>query len=211
MKKVLLVGDSIRQGYEKYVSMAFEDTAQVFGPKDCGRFAAYVLRYIGIWKAQLKCGDVDLIHWNAGLWDCLRMGDGLPHTELPIYEYYLNRVCDAIERLFPNAQQIFATSTAVREERFTGILKRYNADIEAFNDVAVKVVTARGAKINDLYAVTKDAPIEVYSDSTHFNTAAGTKLVTEPVIACIASTLGITAKQLDYDKQFAKQTEIIGI
>ena len=211
MKKVLLVGDSIRQGYEKYVTMAFEDAAQVFCPKDCGRFAAYVLRYIGIWKAQLKCGDVDLIHWNAGLWDCLRMGDGLPHTELPIYEHYLNRVCDAVERLFPNAQQVFAASTAVREERFDGILKRFNADIEAYNEAAVRIVTARGGKINDLYAITKHAPESVYSDSTHFNTKEGTQLVAEPVIACIANTLGITAKQLDYDKLFTKQTEIIGI
>lgn len=211
MKKVLLLGDSIRQGYEKYVSMAFADTAQVFSPKDCGRFAAYTLRYIGIWKAQLKCGEVDLVHWNAGLWDCLRMGDGLPHTELPVYENYLNRVCDAIERLFPNAQQVFATSTAVREERFTGILKRSNADIEAYNAAAIKVVAARGAKINDLYAVTKDASIEVYSDSTHFNTKEGTQLVTEPVIACIEQTLDIKAKPLDYQTLFTKQTEIIGI
>lgn len=211
MKKVLLVGDSIRQGYERYVTMAFEDTAQVFAPKDCGRFAAYVLRYIGIWKAQLKCGDVDLIHWNAGLWDCLRMGDGLPHTELPIYRNYLNRVCDAIERLFPNAQQVFATSTAVREEQFTGVLKRFNADIEQYNAAAIEVVTARGAKINDLYAVTKNAPQEVYSDSTHFNTKAGTQLVTEPVIACIEQVLGIQAKQLDYNRLFSKQMDIVGI
>ena len=211
MKKVLLVGDSIRQGYEKYVAMAFEDTAQVFAPKDCGRFASYVLRYIGIWKAQLKCGDVDLIHWNAGLWDCLRMGDGLCHTELPVYESYLNRICDAIERLFPNAQQIFATSTAVREERFDGILKRFNADIEAYNEAAIKVVTARGAGINDLYAATKDAPESVYSDSTHFNTQEGTRLVTEPVISSIEQILKIKAKTLDYQSLFTRQTEIIGI
>ena len=211
MKKVLLVGDSIRQGYEKYVTMAFEDTAQVFAPKDCGRFAAYVLRYIGIWKAQLKCGDVDLVHWNVGLWDCLRMGDGLPHTELPIYEHYLNRVCDAIERLFPNAQQVFATSTAVREERFDGILKRFNGDIEAYNEAAVRIVTARGATINDLYAVTKDAPVSAYSDSTHFNTREGTELVTAPVISSIERILNVRAKPLDYQSLFTKQTEIIGI
>lgn len=211
MKKVLLLGDSIRQGVEKYVDMAFEDTAQVFYPKDCGRFTAYTLRYIGIWKAQLKCGDVDLIHWNAGLWDCLRLGDGLPQTERSVYQDNLHRICLAIERLFPNAQQVFATSTAVQEHLFTGVLKRFNADIEAYNAAAIEVVTAHGAKINDLYAVTKNAPAEFYSDSTHFNTKEGTRLVAEPVISCIANNLGVTAKQLDYDKLFAKQTEIIGI
>ena len=59
--------------------------------------------------------------------------------------------------------------------------------------------------------MTKNAPEDVYSDSTHFNTKAGTQLVTEPVIACIEQVLGIQAKPLDYDQLFTKQTEIIGI
>ena len=126
-------------------------------------------------------------------------------------------IVDSVEKLQEaivrtrKAQQIFATSTAVQEDRFSGVLRRYNADIEAFNAAALEVVTARGAKINDLYAVTKGAPAEVYSDSTHFNTAAGTQLVTEPVIACIEEALNIKAKSLDYQVLFQKQTEIIGI
>lgn len=210
MKKVLLLGDSIRQGYEKYVSMAFEDTAQVFSPKDCGRFAAYTLRYIGVWKAQLKCGDVDLVHWNAGLWDCLRLADGLTQTDLPVYRDYLHRICNGLDRLFPNAVKVFATSTAVQEHLY-GVLKRYNRDIETYNAAALEVVREHGARINDLYEVTRNAPPEYYSDSTHFNTKEGTRLVTEPVISCIEQALDIKAKKLDYDALFTKQTEIIGI
>lgn len=211
MKKVLLLGDSIRQGYEAYVSMAFEDTAQIFGPKDCGRFAAYTLRYLGVWKAQLKCGEVDLVHWNVGLWDCLTLADGLTQTELAVYRDYLHRICNGLDRLFPNAVKVFATSTAVQEHLYTGLLKRYNRDIEAFNAAAVEVVGEHGVRINDLYAVTRNAPTEYYSDSTHFNTKEGTRLVTEPVIACVERTLDIRAKKLDYDVLFSKQTNIIGI
>ena len=39
MKKILLLGDSIRIGYGKYVSMAFEGQAQVYAPTDNCRFS----------------------------------------------------------------------------------------------------------------------------------------------------------------------------
>ena len=33
----------------------------------------YVLRFLHYWKAELKIDNVDAIHWNAGLWDTLKM------------------------------------------------------------------------------------------------------------------------------------------
>ena len=52
MKKVLLLGDSIRMGYCKYVKMAFDGSAEIVYPEDCCRFSAYTLRYLGTWKAE---------------------------------------------------------------------------------------------------------------------------------------------------------------
>lgn len=43
MKKVFLLGDSIRKGYDKYVERAFEGKASVYYPEDNCRFAAYTL------------------------------------------------------------------------------------------------------------------------------------------------------------------------
>lgn len=40
MKKILILGDSIRQGYDKYVKMSFQDVAEVYYPGDNCRFAA---------------------------------------------------------------------------------------------------------------------------------------------------------------------------
>ena len=72
MKKIVLIGDSIRQGYDKYVKMAFEGVAEVYYPKENCRFASYILRNLIDWKESMKCGDdVDLVHWNAGVWDNL--------------------------------------------------------------------------------------------------------------------------------------------
>ena len=82
MKKIVLLGDSIREGYDKYVKYAFEGTAKVYYPKENCRFASYILRHLPDWKRDFgECDDVDLVHWNAGLWDDLVMADGRNYTD----------------------------------------------------------------------------------------------------------------------------------
>ena len=72
MKKVLLIGDSIRQGYDKYVKKALADSCEVYYPNENCRFAQFVLRHLSDWKREFNLGDdVDAVHWNTGLWDTL--------------------------------------------------------------------------------------------------------------------------------------------
>jgi hypothetical protein len=59
MKKVVLIGDSIRMGYDKYIKDALNGTAEVFYPSENCRFAEYVLRYAHEWK---KKGNFRLAH-----------------------------------------------------------------------------------------------------------------------------------------------------
>lgn len=212
MKKIVLIGDSIRKGYDRYTKMAFEDVAEVYYPKDNCRFAAYTLRFLRDWKNQFECGeDVDCVHWNVGLWDSLIMAlDGEHLTPIGIYEYYLERICNAIKKLFPSAKVIFATSTPVQEELFLQN-KRYNKDIEEYNSVAIRMAKKHGFEINDLYALTKDAPKSYHSDLTHYYTKEGTKLITDQVVRCIEKSLNIKAKALDYDKLFAQTDDVVGI
>ena len=120
MKKILLLGDSIREGYDKYVKKAFEDTAEVYYPGENCRFAAYITRNLHDWR--IKNGiedDIDLIHWNAGLWDVLILPDGEHLTPLPMYQYYIERLCKMIALYFPKAKVIFATSTPIQESTET--------------------------------------------------------------------------------------------
>lgn len=211
MKKVLLIGDSIRQGYDKYVKMAFEGTAEVVYPTENCRFASYVLRCLADWK-KVCCGgeNVDLIHWNAGLWDCLTMLDGKHHTPIEIYKEYIERCCVVIEKIFPGAKMIFATSTPVQEHLF-GAMKRYNADIEAYNAAATEIVKAHGGEINDLYPLMIAQPEEYHSDLTHYYTKDGTRVITDQVIAHIEKALDIKARELDYNALFAEKKDVIGI
>ena len=212
MKKIVLLGDSIREGYDKYVKHAFEGTAKVYYPKENCRFASYILRHLPDWKRDFgECDDVDLVHWNAGLWDDLVMADGRNHTPIELYGEYIQRVCDVIRLLFPRAKMIFATSTPVREDQFTGIMKRYNRDTREYNAVACETVRKCGGKINDLYTAVDGCPDEYYSDSTHLYTPRGTKLLAERVVASIENALSIKAAEIDYEELFLNPNSITGI
>ena len=175
MKNVLLLGDSIRRGYDSAVKKTLEGIAEVYFPEDNCRFASYLLRYIGDYGALIKNGTPDIIHWNAGLWDCLRQYGEEPHTPLDVYAYYIERICLRIKKLYPNATVIFATSTSVISE----IVKKY------------------GFLIDDLYTVSTKLPESAHSDAVHYYTPEGTEAITNQVLYSLAPHLD-TDKELIY-------------
>ena len=192
MKNVLLVGDSIRIGYDKSVRESLAGKANVYFPEENCRFATFVLRYLHEYKKLIPDGKVDILHWNAGLWDCLRLFEEEPHTPIEVYAYYIDRICQRIQKIFPDSKVIFATSTSVQSERMDKDFKRYNEEIEAYNDAAVAVVKKYGFAVNDLYGVSTKLPAEAHSDPVHYYTPAGTEAFTKQVLSCLALPLGIT-------------------
>jgi len=214
MKKVLLIGDSIRKGYDKYVKLALEDTADVRYPEENCRFSQYVLHHFIDWlrKADFD-GEPDLIHLNAGLWDCAILFDEECLTPVDIYERFMERICVRIRKLCPTARIVIATSTPVIEAGFAHPenFKRYNRDIEALNEVAVAAAKRHGFAVNDLYALLKDVPESFHSDCTHFYTKEATELITGQVCDVICRELDITAKKLDYDALFSEEKDVLGM
>ena len=194
MKNVLLIGDSIRMGYDKAVKNTLKNKANVYFPEENCRFASYVLRYIHEYKSLFGNNHVDVLHWNAGLWDCLRLFGEEPHTPLEVYAYYIERICIRIKKLFPDAQVIFATSTSVQSELMSPDFKRYNEEIEAYNEAAVKIVSKYGFQVNDLYAASAALPEEAHSDAVHYYTPMGTKNFTEQVLSYLLPALGVDEK-----------------
>lgn len=192
MKNVLLIGDSIRMGYDKSVKQTLENIANVYFPNENCRFASYVLRYFHEYKAMVKTGEIDIIHWNAGLWDCLRLFGEEPHTPIEIYKYYIERICIRIKQLCPNAKVIFATSTRVQTEKMSSDFIRYNNEIEQYNTAAVEIVKKYGFSVNDLYTVSVGLPSDAHSDAVHYYTQAGTKAFTDSTVSHIMSALGKT-------------------
>lgn len=200
MKKIALIGDSIRMGYDKYVKEALAGTAEVYYPEENCRFAEYVLRYAHEWKRDGKWGeDVDLVHWNAGLWDALELFGDEPLTSLDYYESAIKRIDNRLRMLFPNAKLIFATSTPVSEEMSDPSFTRHNTTIEKYNEAARRALADTDTVINDLYSLLADVPVSYHSDWVHYYTPEGTELIGGRVIAVICEELGIKANEVNIE------------
>jgi hypothetical protein len=158
MKKVLLLGDSIRMGYDDYVRELLKHRCDVYyDENDNGRFAAYTL-----WQANQffkNYGKFDVVHWNNGYWD---MNVEAPMTEAmhPIDEYmhFLRRIIKEIRR--NGAQIIFATTTPVlksgsaADNTGTGMIISYDNDwVVKYNDAAKDIMIEANVAVNDLYAL----------------------------------------------------------
>lgn len=199
MKKVILIGDSIRLGYDKYVKQNLNGIAEVYSPEENCKFAEYVLRYVHDWKNLDNWpDDADMVHWNVGLWDVLRLFDDEPLTPITVYGEYIKRIDKRLRQLFPNAKMVFATNTSVVEEGYgSGYaihFKRFNSEIREYNKVAVEALKDTDTIINDLYVTSEKATQECRSDMTHFNTEKGVKLIGGKVLKTICETLDVDLK-----------------
>ena len=198
MKKIVLIGDSIRMGYDKYVKDALKKSAEVYYPDENCRFAEYVLRYAHEWKEVSQCGDdVDLVHWNAGLWDALELFEDEPLTSIDYYKQAIARIDKRLRMIYPKARIVFATSTHVLEHLCNKDFRRHNAIIEQYNAAALEALDGTDTLINDLYSLTKSFPEDYHSDWVHFYTDKGTEMIGGRVLSIICAELGICGEEID--------------
>lgn len=181
MKKVTLLGDSIRQiGYGTKVPAMLGEEYEVFQPEDNCRFVKYTLRCLFDWRDDIK--DADIIHWNNGLWDTsvsLFDDGGKPFTGEEEYVENMLRVASELLKITPNV--IFATTTPVNPE----YQYNSNAVIEQYNAVLVPKLQALGIKINDLHAlVAPNIPEYICEDMLHLS-EAGAALCAQQVVKMI--------------------------
>lgn len=206
MKNILLLGDSIRMGYDSFVKEKLEGRANVYFSEDNGRFAQYTLRALSNWKSDLALPEIQLVHWNNGLWDVLHLNSGAngndgeaegvtfspdnvpgeaqfdkdPLTPPDMYRYMIGRVLTRIRQLFPGADVVFATTTSVIEEQATWAY-RSNAEIRQYNDIAREVLIPRGVRINELGDFVDKNCLSLHKDWVHFNDE-GSSLMADEII-----------------------------
>ena len=174
MKKIALLGDSIRQiGYGKHVPAMLGEEYQVYQPSDNCRFAKHTMRMIYDLKKELEGSDV--IHWNNGIWDTVDyFGDG-PFSTLEDYIDTMVRIAKILKGY--SKKVIFATTTPGKGSGHTA----RNELVVVYNRELVKELEKLGVLINDLYS-TVNANKEEYicQDNLHLSDV-GEKVLAEQV------------------------------
>ena len=157
MKKVLLLGDSIRIGYQNDVKELLAGEYEVLCPEDNGRFAAYTL-----WQANQMFKwnpDIELVHFNNGYWD---MNIEAPMTEAihPVEEYvsFLRRIVALCRQC--GAKVVFATTVPILEAGAAedntgaeGTINYSNEWVKEYNAAATALMQELEVPVNDLYAL----------------------------------------------------------
>jgi hypothetical protein len=182
MKKVMLIGDSIRLGYQAKVTELLGDKAAVTGPAENCRFASYTLFQLAAWVPD---SDYDVIQWNNGQWDTCHMPDGTIHTSLDQYLQLQGRIASILRK--KTKRLIFATTTPVWPEQFTTSKSnpRRNEDIDAYNRAAVALLGKTGVEINDLNTpIAADIKRFISADMVHL-TPEGNDLCAERIARMI--------------------------
>src|ERR1051325_2358326 len=113
MKQVVLIGDSIRGGYQKVVIKELADVALVWSPESNCRHTVEVLVNLHPWILQRQ---PDLVHINCGLHDLKTIVYDGRDTIVPL-EYYRHNVHQILRTLLAHtkAKVIWATTTPINE------------------------------------------------------------------------------------------------
>ena len=179
MKKIILLGDSIRLSYQNRVTELLGSDYTVWGPDDNSRFASYTLRMLFDYKAQLEGADV--IHFNCGLWDmCDLFGDG-PFTPLEVYVEQMVRIAKILKTYAPGGAVIFATTTPPSPKMWGHDLNR----VRAYNAAAMAALEPLGILFDDLFTpVAEDIDRMISEDYLHAS-PYGVEILANRVADCI--------------------------
>lgn len=189
-KTVVLVGDSIRMGYQATVREELVELAWVRSAAMNGGMTTRVVEHIDEWIVAHK---PDVVHMNAGLHDIRRDRDGSGKRQVEIDDYAANlRTIFSRARAETDAVLIWATTTPVIEEQHntTKPFDRMNADINSYNLVAREIAAEYDVEINDLNALVcgKNAGDLMTGDGVHY-TPEGSALLGQVVAARICPHL----------------------
>ena len=167
LPRVLLVGDSICQGYQGKVRAKLEGKANVtyWASSYCVTSPGY-LRLLAFYLDEAK---YDVVHFNNGLHSC----------ETPIADYAkaYRAALQLIRKKQPDAKIVWASSTPIntqdaRADKVAALNAAARRAAESVGDVAA----------NDLYSLVNPLERKSYWVDTHHYTDAGYELLASQVV-----------------------------
>jgi acyl-CoA thioesterase-1 len=168
---VFIVGDSISMGYTPHVRGELEGRARVERHEGNGGDSHNVLSNLtAAWLPALG-EKPDLIHVNCGLHD-LRFWTEKDEYQVPIESYRKNMGLLAKALAATGATVIWTTTTPVLDGApgMSTQFPRKNEDVDAYNAVALEIMTAAGFAVDNLNAFVKELGPEsvITPDGVHF-------------------------------------------
>ncbi|MBQ3817102.1 MAG: hypothetical protein II802_02375 [Clostridia bacterium] len=116
---------------------------------------------------------IDIVQFNCGHWDVAHWsGYESSLTSPQEYAKNIRMIVFLLIKFFVNAKIVFATTTPMNPDGIMGVNPRSNAEIDEYNEIAVKVANESGLIINDLNKITRDWGSEQYADYCHFTESA---------------------------------------
>lgn len=187
MKNVLLVGDSIRLGYQKKLAKYLGPNVTIYAPEENSRFAKYALWGVYYWMEKFGNPKIDVGQFNAGIWDLHRAtADGQIFTPIDEYARDMRRL--ALQMQYYSEKTIFAntipagkaldkrpeldalinsSSNAVKLS-LVAPQDEWNRDIAAYNQKAESIMAELGIPVNDFYsAIFADTEKYIAGDGIH--------------------------------------------
>ena len=189
MPLVIIIGDSIRMGYQPFVQEELRDEAEVWGPTQNGGTTSNVLAYLEEW---VIARNPDIVHLNCGLHD-IKKDFGAENNNVPL-EVYLENVEQILGTILEKtkAKVIWATTTPVNEQwhHERKGFDRFEADVESYNQEATQIAQKLGVHINNLYEVVMKAGRDrlLREDGVHF-AEEGSALLGSAVAEVVRSCL----------------------
>ena len=184
--KIVLIGDSIRMGYQPFVAKKLDGEAEVWGPAGNSRHSLWALDHFPEWVDAQK---PDIVHVNFGIHDASVQADGQHQILLDQYRLCLQRFVDKVNAL-DGAKMIWATTTplyAVEEGVPMNLWSpRPEAEIDAYNSAALEIVNKAGLPVNDLNKVVMDNGFHkcLREDGCHMS-EFGNEVLSDAVAAAI--------------------------
>lgn len=183
--RVLLIGDSILNGYLKGVARGLAGKAYVDGWVNPYHQAAPRLHEM--LAEVLAQGPYDVIHVNMGLhgWQKGRIPEGQ-------FEPLTRAYVEVLRKIAPHAALIWATSTPVTRKDHPGELDtEIDPVIVEHNRMVVKVMREMNVPVNDLYALLAPKLELARGDQFHW-TAPAYEILAKAVVAKVASVVRLS-------------------
>ena len=189
LPRVLLIGDSISEGYTVPVRRLLAGKANVHRIPVNGAFSANGLTHIKEWLGD---GRWAVIHFNWGIWDMHHLGPngefvtqgGQIRTPIPQYVENLDKLIDAMNAT--GARLIWASTTPIAPG-----LCVHPESVAQYNAAAKKLMKRHHIRIDDLNAAITPRVDELRSpDGCHY-TPAGSEVLAQKVARSILKELAM--------------------